>query len=211
MTKPYFEKHKNVSIDPSQVKIIQHSKKQDFYQKQQAIIRKLKIHVNGTQITVNGKPTSLVRFSKTVDQITNNWSKSDLQDYNLDLSLSNVPDGFMQKLDTEFRKTKAFKANPSDHGLLPPPPPEPPTPPAPIKAPEPPEAPESPEKGEVVEIFEENEYSKQIDSLEITLVETGEKFKVAVDPANTAISEEEINAYTSVSYTHLTLPTIYSV
>lgn len=44
---------------------------------------------------------------------------------------------------------------------------------------------------------QEKQQSKPRDTLEITVVETGETFKALVDPSNTKISEEEINAYIS--------------
>ncbi|MEH6407276.1 MAG: hypothetical protein V7767_08355, partial [Leeuwenhoekiella sp.] len=85
----------------------------------------LKITLTNDEINVNGKQTSIENFTKTIDAITADWSKSDMMNYSLQLSSQNGVDKFVARLTEEFRKTKLYKTNPSRELIPPPPPPAP--------------------------------------------------------------------------------------
>ncbi|WP_300436164.1 M56 family metallopeptidase [Christiangramia sp.] len=86
---------------------------------------KIKVKIEGNNVWLNGKKTTVNDFSEAVNEITKNWSEADLKNVNIHMSTENTEEGFLQKLDTQFSKTRLAKV--SGHGMLPPPPPMPPT------------------------------------------------------------------------------------
>ena len=90
--------------------------------------KNITIKVSGNSIEVNGKSTTLDNFAQTLDEITKSWNKGDLANANLNIKLNNADEGVLNKLNTEYRTTAFFKANPDRHDLIPPPPPAPPAP-----------------------------------------------------------------------------------
>ena len=100
----------------------------------------LKVAVKKEKITVNGRETGLTQFAQTVDAITASWTDKEIASYRTVMSIRDTSDDFMEKLNTEFKKTQLYKTNPGNGIGLPPPPP----PPAPPVAPAPPQAPAPP-------------------------------------------------------------------
>ena len=88
--------------------------------------KELRISIDGKTVIVNGEKTSLKNFRATVDKATRNWDEDDYNNADMELRISDPDYDFMQKLNDEFKKTKYFRANPSEYGLNPPPPPPPP-------------------------------------------------------------------------------------
>ncbi|NER19135.1 M56 family metallopeptidase, partial [Spongiivirga citrea] len=85
----------------------------------------LRIRINGKKIVINGKATTLEKFAASLDKLTKNWTAAEMTNYKSDVQLQNVPDDFLIKLNTEYKKTQLYKANPVKHGLIPDPPPPP--------------------------------------------------------------------------------------
>ena len=92
------------------------------------------IIVQLSEVTLNGKPTSLETFARDIDKITKNWEETDYTSLRPIISIASTPKDFLEKLDAEYKKTHFSKAN-GGLGLLPPPPPPPPAP-SPAKVPD---------------------------------------------------------------------------
>ncbi|GAA4275514.1 hypothetical protein GCM10022259_02380 [Aquimarina mytili] len=87
--------------------------------------KKIKIRVKNEQITVNGTATKLANFAKVIDEKTKQWNNNQLTDFQFDVQIMDSDDAFVQKLNTEYRKTRLYSANPDSHDLIPPAPPIP--------------------------------------------------------------------------------------
>ncbi|WP_051621342.1 M56 family metallopeptidase [Leeuwenhoekiella sp. MAR_2009_132] len=98
----------------------------------------LKIRVEDESVWVNGESTSIENFAQTINEITKDWSKSDMMNYSLQLKSQNGVDKFVGKLTGEFRKTNLYKTNPSRQLIPPPPPPAPEVPQGQLPPPPPP-------------------------------------------------------------------------
>ncbi|MDP5045205.1 MAG: hypothetical protein NWQ06_09530, partial [Leeuwenhoekiella sp.] len=63
----------------------------------------LKIRVEDESVWINGESTSIENFAQTINEITKDWSKSDMMNYSLQLKSQNGVDKFVGKLTGEFR------------------------------------------------------------------------------------------------------------
>lgn len=87
--------------------------------------KNIKIKIKGDKVIVNDKVSSITNFAQDLDAITKSWKKKDFGKVALDIIVSNPDNGFMEKLEAEFKKTQLYKNNPKKEGLIPPPPPKP--------------------------------------------------------------------------------------
>ena len=96
--------------------------------------RTIKIKVNGEKILLNKKEVSLIDFSEALNKFTSNWSQEDLKHPWFVVDFENSTTEFIEKLNTEYRKSKLSKISnteflaPSSEAYpgTPPPPPPPP-------------------------------------------------------------------------------------
>lgn len=103
----------------------------------------LVIMVQLSEITINGKPSSLKTFARDIDKLTKDWEETDYTDTRPIIKIASTPEAFLKKLDAEYKKTNFSKAN-GGLGLLPPPPPPSPDAPKPVGATFAPNAPIAP-------------------------------------------------------------------
>lgn len=89
-----------------------------------AINKILVIMIQMSEITINGKQSSLKTFARDLDKLTKNWEEADYTSIKPIIKIASTPDEFLKKLDAEYKKTHFSKAN-GGFGLLPPPPPPP--------------------------------------------------------------------------------------
>ncbi len=87
--------------------------------------KKIKIKIVGDNISVNDTPTNISSFAKTIDDLTKQWKDDELTEFNFNVQMQNVDEGLLEKLNTVYRNTRLYKANPDGHDLIPPPPPSP--------------------------------------------------------------------------------------
>ncbi len=87
--------------------------------------KKIRIKVEGDKLWVNGKATHPEKLLQAINKITNNWSKEDLINTNIEIKIVNSDDSFMENLNQEFSKTNLAKV--SGRSFLPPEPPAPPS------------------------------------------------------------------------------------
>jgi hypothetical protein len=86
--------------------------------------KNIKIKIKGDKVIVNDKVSSITNFAQDLDAITKGWKKKDFGKVALDIMVSNPDNGFMEKLEAEYKKTQLYKNNPNKEGLIPPPPPK---------------------------------------------------------------------------------------
>ncbi|WP_271765770.1 M56 family metallopeptidase [Aquimarina algiphila] len=114
--------------------------------------KNIKIKLSGEKINVNGINTDISGFAKVIDDVTKQWKDNELTEFHFDVKMENTTDTFLKKLNTAYRKTRLYKANPDGHDLVPPSPPSPeaigvgavslpPAPPSAVKPPPPAKAP----------------------------------------------------------------------
>ncbi|MBP2831777.1 hypothetical protein J8281_06205 [Aquimarina sp. U1-2] len=84
--------------------------------------KKIEIKVKGDRIEVNGDATTISNFSKTIDDVTQQWSDEELTEFQFSIQLNNVDDEVLKQLNEAYRKTRLYRANPDGHDLIPPPP-----------------------------------------------------------------------------------------
>ncbi|MEW7290053.1 M56 family metallopeptidase [Aquimarina sp. 2304DJ70-9] len=87
--------------------------------------KKIKIRVKNEQITLNGTATTLANFASVIDEKTKQWKDNELTEFQFDIQILESDDGFVEKLNDEYRKTRLYNANPDGHDLIPPAPPIP--------------------------------------------------------------------------------------
>lgn len=100
----------------------------------------LKIRVEDESVWVNGVSTSIENFVKTINEITKDWTNSDMVNYSTRLQAKNGVDKVISALSKEFKKTKLYKTNPTRELIPPPPPPAPAVPQGQLPPPPPPPA-----------------------------------------------------------------------
>ncbi|MFC7356485.1 M56 family metallopeptidase [Jejudonia soesokkakensis] len=114
---------------------------------QSTIIQKsLVIMVSISEISINGKKSSLKTFANDLDAATKGWEETDYTSIKPQVYIASTPQEFLDKLETEFKKTYLYKAN-QGMRLVPPPPPPPPTPSTSGEVLPPPPPPPSPDLG----------------------------------------------------------------
>ena len=150
-------------------------------------LKKLSVIVNGDEIKVNDKTTSINNFAKAVDKVTANWTDEDYELHALNIQFNNNATSLREKLNKEYLKTEIYKR--TKMGLAPPPPP-PPAPVSPISSelppPPPPPAPIkgsklSPEEFEILNIQLTNSSDIKVEGRKTTISEVkkfvGKNFK----------------------------------
>ncbi|MFD2827944.1 M56 family metallopeptidase [Leeuwenhoekiella polynyae] len=132
MTPTYYKSHKEIELPPALKEI------QEYLT--------LKLRVKDESVWVNGKSTSVENFVKTINEITKDWTKSDMMNYSIQVQTKNGVDKVISALSKEFKKTNLYKINPSRELIPPPPPPAPAAPASPTNRvpPPPPPAPVQP-------------------------------------------------------------------
>ena len=132
MTPTYYKSHKEIELPPALKGI------QEYLT--------LKLRVKDESVWVNGKSTSVENFVKTINEITKDWTKSDMMNYSIQVQTKNGVDKVISALSKEFKKTNLYKINPSRELIPPPPPPAPAAPASPTNRvpPPPPPAPVQP-------------------------------------------------------------------
>ena len=176
------------------------------YLKTQNAQKKLTIYIIDEKISVNGKGTRVENFTKTVNAITEDWTREEMMNYTIQLRAKNGVDDLVGKLNKEFHKTKLYKTNPSQE-LIPPPPP-----PAPV-APQVPTAPPVPIRTDVKEIqmaikekdillndkkIEVGDFAKSLNK--ITTNWTPEELKTAIVLFKTKSPDEKIKTQLEAAY-----------
>lgn len=124
--------------------------------------KEITLLIRGNSIFINGTKTSLSGFAATLDRLTRKWKDNELTDFHFNVQLINVPNGFADKIDNEYKKTRLYKADPDGHGIIPPPPPAPP----------------APEMVEVINVEQEIEEQEIEEIIETPLVEIIEEQEV---------------------------------
>ncbi len=180
--------------------------------------KKIKIRVKNEQITLNGTATTLANFASVIDEKTKQWKDNELTEFQFDIQILESDDGFVEKLNDEYRKTRLYNANPDGHDLIPPAPPipeipniemdvipsPPPAPnvkvekdviisPAPPKVPSPPVYPDV-EIDEIEEYIEESRIEADQARLESEVEQEYEMIRLAREAAVQAgaIAKEEV-------------------
>ncbi len=87
--------------------------------------KNIKIKLSGEKINVNGINTDISGFAQVIDDVTKQWKDNELTEFHFDVKMENTSDTFLEKLNTAYRKTRLYKANPNGHDLVPPSPPSP--------------------------------------------------------------------------------------
>ncbi|MFV8282085.1 hypothetical protein ACNKXS_11115, partial [Christiangramia marina] len=107
------------------------------------------IQVSGNTLRVNGVKTNPDKLSETLDKLSGGKTDEELKNYNFRMQVMDPAPGFMESLNSEFRKSRMSKV--SGHDILPPPPPvhrdedfQVPRPPKPPKSAKPQNAPKPP-------------------------------------------------------------------
>ncbi|RXG21526.1 beta-lactamase regulating signal transducer with metallopeptidase domain [Leeuwenhoekiella aequorea] len=104
----------------------------------------LTIRVEDELVWVNGVSTSIENFVKTINEVTKDWTNSDMMNYSTRLQAKNGVDNVISALSKEFKKTKLYKTNPTRELIPPPPPPAPAVPQGQLPPPPPPPTPADP-------------------------------------------------------------------
>jgi hypothetical protein len=91
----------------------------------------LSIKFSNETVFVDGKQTTVSNFANSIDQLTTDWTDSEIKDASLHIRLNNAPDSLIDQISAEYGKTRFAKIN--GHKMLPPPPPAPPAPPKVLK------------------------------------------------------------------------------
>ncbi|WP_295180592.1 M56 family metallopeptidase [uncultured Christiangramia sp.] len=81
------------------------------------------IQVTGNTLRVNGVKTNPDKLSETLDKLSEGITDEELKSYNFRMQVIDPASGFMESLNSEFRKSRMSKV--SGHDILPPPPPAP--------------------------------------------------------------------------------------
>lgn len=139
------------------------------------------IQVSGNTLRVNGVKTNPNKLSETLDKLSEGKTDEELKIYNFRMQVIDPASGFMESLNSEFRKSRMSKV--SGHDILPPPPPvhrsedhqvpKPPKPPKsakPQKAPKPPKPPKSPKAAKTGEFVSGEEELLANESLEVNYI-----------------------------------------
>lgn len=101
------------------------------------VMRKYKnsiiLYVNGEDIYLNGKKTTITNFTKALNERTKNWEADDFKLFGLAIEKVNVSEEFIDKINAEYRKSDLAKQSSAKKKYLisddsPPPPPPPPMP-----------------------------------------------------------------------------------
>lgn len=104
----------------------------------------LTIRVEDELVWVNEVSTSIENFVKTINEITKDWTRSDMMNYSTQVQAKNGVDKVISALSKEFKKTKLYKTNPTRELIPPPPPPAPAVPQGQLPPPPPPPTPADP-------------------------------------------------------------------
>ena len=189
MTPEYFEAHRflaTIKGEETKPFVINlngtHSKVKSVQE-----LKKLSVIVNGDEIKVNDKTTTINNFAKAVDDVTANWTDEDYELHALNIQFNNSEGSLRKKLNQEYLKTEIYKR--TKMGLAPPPPPPPapvspisselpppPPPPAPIKGSE-----LNPEEYDILNIQISNSSDIKVEGRKTTISEVkklvGKNFK----------------------------------
>ncbi|TQI70691.1 beta-lactamase regulating signal transducer with metallopeptidase domain [Gramella sp. Hel_I_59] len=139
------------------------------------------IQVAGSTLRVNGVKTNPGKLSETLDKLSEGITDEELKIYNFRMQVIDPASGYMESLNSEFRKSRMSKV--SGHDILPPPPPvhrgedhqvpKPPKPPKstkPQKAPKPPKPPKRPKAAKTGEFVTGEEELLANESLEVNYI-----------------------------------------
>jgi bla regulator protein BlaR1 len=80
------------------------------------------LQIEHSEIKFNGIPVSLDRFAEAVDIYTRDWEETDYTAAHPSVLIASTPATYLDKVDTEFRKTLLSKEN-GGMSIVPPPPP----------------------------------------------------------------------------------------
>ena len=82
--------------------------------------KKLTLYIEEESIIVNNRSTNLKDFAKTFNETTRDWTKEDFNHYGLEIQVADgVEKTFIDRINTEFRKTNMAKASGSNSPYIP--------------------------------------------------------------------------------------------